>query len=241
MPLTPPSPLSLLSNPNPNPNPNPYPNHHVKVLSSATKDSDAASMAEALLQSGSAAPQWLAEAATPTPRGGRRGGGAPQAPSAAALVAELKQQPGAHATCAALSVLLSAVRQAVGRTAVGLDAAAFNHDKQGWAAHLAYEEQQRHDPVEAPWVELQAPRGADGEWEAPPITEGREGPRFRPRPGAAPLGGPSAHLKKFLKEAGAARAKDAAASAERRRQWDDERRAQAGYVHHESRLLLLRG
>ena len=205
------------------------------MVRSATKDSDAASLAEALLQSGAAAPQWLVKAATPAPRpaasrrrgatpsphggSGRQGGTAPRGPSAAALVAELKQQPRAQAMCAALSVLLCAVRTAVGKTAVGLEAAAFKGGKQGWAAHYAYEQQQKYDPVLEPWVELKPPSGDDGEWEAPPLNHGPEGPTFRPKEGAAPLGGPSSHLVGYLRQAGAALTEGIAASTARMRRW----------------------
>ena len=205
------------------------------MVRSATKDSDAASLAEALLQSGAAAPQWLVKAATPAPcpaanrrRGttpsphggsGRQGPSAPRGPSAAALIAELKQQPRAQAMCAALSVLLYAVRKAVGKTAVGLEAVAFKGGKQGWAAHFAYEQQQKHDPVLEPWVELKPPSGVDAEWEAPPLNHGPEGPTFRPKEGAAPLGGPSSHLVGYLRQAGAALTEGIAASTARMRRW----------------------
>ena len=85
--------------------------------------------------------------------------------------------------CAALSVLLCAVRTAVGKTAVGLEAVAFKGGKQGWAAHFAYERQQKFDPVLKPWVELKPPSGDDTEWEAPPLNHGPEGLRSAQRKG----------------------------------------------------------
>ena len=192
------------------------------VAPSASKASDVMELAEAVLQQPggpNAAPHWLKAAVTPpAPLSGGRGrsrgakGKAARSappPTATALVACLKQQPAALRRCAALSVLLAPVRSAVKSKRVCYDSSVFKEGSRGWKAHLAYEAQQRDDPVLKPWEERTTP----------PINHGDDGPAFQPRPGCAPKGGPSKHLRDYLQRAAAANKKADAEAAERASTW----------------------
>ena len=189
------------------------------VSAHATKGSDALGLAVTMLESGSSAPAWLtreAQSQGPQQPAARRQLTSPRPPTAAALAAALKAQPPELATCAALSVLLAPVRKAASKAAVCVAAAAFEQGKAGWAAHYAYEVQQLHDPVPTPWREH--PVGWHRE-ATPPMDHGELGPRFSPKAGVQPKGGPSRHLREHLRAAAEKNREDERASTEQLDRW----------------------